>query len=203
MCNIERVPNARDARCSMLDARCFAAGLGQVQAKCLIQGETFIEQAPHTAHPALLHRLPSRRCRLGHRGVSGIPGLAGLDELAQAGCAALTSPLHAQAQVSFVDEPGELVLHVAAAGDVDAVQPSLTRYPDWVTTWNIGRAEDCEVLGGMTLPRAVFARAVCDAVQAVRNAMTPEAYQQRWHAHAFPSEQLARLHALLREHKNK
>ena len=122
-----------------------------------------------------------------------------LPELLLAACHAVQPPPYADAQtvVSFVDEPGELLLTLSPAWRKHRIQLALTEYPDW---FSLGICEpgSGQPLGGITLDRLAFGHIVNHTMTAIRAQLSPADYEEHWGSR-WPTELHDKLRALLQQ----
>lgn len=82
----------------------------------------------------------------------------------------------------FMDEPGELQLHIDCQSD--SVHFVVRDYPDWAS-WGMWNTEDFEKLLDGSCSRSRIVRQITNSLCKIYEEIGPEEYRERW-GHEFP-----------------
>lgn len=95
----------------------------------------------------------------------------------------------ANATAVFMDEPGELQLHVDCKSEV--AHFVVRGYRDWAS-WGMWNTDDFEILLEGTCSRSRIVRQIMDLLWKIYEEIGPEEYRDRW-GHEFPIDDFESL----------
>ncbi|MBI1324164.1 hypothetical protein GC170_13400 [bacterium] len=84
----------------------------------------------------------------------------------------------------FMDEPGELQLHIDCKSEV--ANFVVRGYPDWAS-WGMWNADDFEILLEGSCSRLRIVRQITNSLWRIYEVIGPEEYRQSW-GHEFPTD---------------